>query len=242
MQDIFDFIADRRDDSGIIYCLSRKETENMAMELKSAGIQAKAYHAGLTSQERSSIQESFINDDLAIVCATIAFGMGIDKSNVRWIIHSNLPKNMEGYYQEIGRAGRDGLPAEAILYFNYRDVKLLSEFAKDSSKEEVLLEKLNRMINYAEASSCRRKIPLAYFSEELSEDCGHCDRCERPVNKIDGTLYAQMAISAAIRAKEQLPTLLMIDVLRGAKTADVFSKGLNKLKTYGVGKDLSWKE
>jgi ATP-dependent DNA helicase RecQ len=240
--DILSFLKDKSKTSGIIYCLSRKETESWTDFLVSHGYDAEAYHAGIDSESRAEIQERFVQDDLPIVCATIAFGMGIDKSNVRWVIHNNLPKNIEGYYQEIGRAGRDGLPAEAVLYFNYRDVKLLSDFASQGEQEEVMLEKLNRMIQFSESSSCRRRVLLAYFSEHLEEDCQNCDVCENPKKKIDGVKYTQMAISACIRAKESLSTLMLIDVLRGAKTADVYERKLNEIKTYGVGKDLSWRE
>jgi ATP-dependent DNA helicase RecQ len=242
LQQILDFLKARKGSSGIIYCLSRKETEEMADFLQKNGISAKSYHAGLDSNIRTQVQQDFLNDSAEIICATIAFGMGIDKSNVRWVIHNNLPKNIEGYYQEIGRAGRDGLRSEAVLYCNYRDVKLLSDFAKDSPQQDVLLEKLTRMLQYSEASTCRRQILLAYFSENLPEKCGKCDVCENPPHYFDGTLLAQKALSAAKRAGEQLATLLLIDVLRGAKTIDIFEKKLEQLKTYGAGAGNSWKE
>lgn len=242
LSDLLSFIQNHKDESGIVYCLSRKETEEMAAFLKANGLRVSAYHAGLPTETRALVQDQFLKEELEIVCATIAFGMGIDKSNVRWVVHNNLPKNIEGYYQEIGRAGRDGLAADAVLYFNYRDVKLLSDFAQDSNQEAVLLEKLDRMVQYAEASRCRRKILLAYFSEHLTADCGHCDVCAQPSFQFDGTVHAQKAISAVLRAQEQLSTLLLIDVLRGAKTAEVYARGLNQLKTYGAGKDESWKD
>lgn len=242
MADLQRFLRSHEDESGIIYCLSRRETEEMVQQLDEWDISAQAYHAGLDAGTRAKVQEDFINDDLQIVCATIAFGMGIDKSNVRWVVHNNLPKNVEGYYQEIGRSGRDGDVAEALLYYNYRDVKLLSDFAKQGEQTEVMLEKLNRMVEFAEATSCRRRILLSYFSEDLRTDCENCDVCQNPRKKIDGTRHSQMAISAVMRAKEKLSTNLLIDVLRGAKTAQIFSEGLNKIKTYGVGSENSWKE
>ncbi len=242
MDEIIDYCLSRSAESGIIYCLSRKETEEMSHTLVMAGIQAAHYHAGMESTERAEVQDKFLNDDLKVICATIAFGMGIDKSNVRYVIHNNLPKYLEGYYQEIVRAGRDGMPSDAILYYNYRDVKLLSDFARDGSQSEVLLEKLNRMVQYSEADHCRRKILLSYFSENLAEDCGNCDVCAHPPKYFNATKLAQMALSAVKRCAEQLSTLLLIDVLRGAKTADIFEKGLNKVKTYAVGAEHSWKE
>ncbi len=239
IDEILDFIESKPNQSGIIYCLSRKETEEWSQILKDNNINSAHYHAGLTSDERDKIQTEFINDEIPIICATIAFGMGIDKSNVRWIIHNNLPKNVEGYYQEIGRAGRDGLKSDTILYFNYRDVKLLADFARESEHSTVLLEKLNRMIEFAEATTCRRKILLAYFSEELHENCGKCDVCKNPPSTIDGTIIAQKALSAIKRTNESIGKNTLIDLLRGAKTSEMFSKKYNELKTYGIGADLN---
>ncbi len=236
---ILDFIEARPDKSGIIYCLSRKETEEWSQILNDNNVKANYYHAGLTSDERDKIQTAFINDEIPIMCATIAFGMGIDKSNVRWVIHNNLPKNIEGYYQEIGRAGRDSMKSDTLLYFNYRDVKLLSDFARDSEHSTVLQEKLNRMLEYAEATTCRRKILLAYFSEVLSDNCGNCDVCRNPTSTFDGTVIAQKALSAIKRADEKAGNNTIIEILRGAKTTEMFSKGYNELKTFGIGADLS---
>lgn len=242
LNEIGDFIAERMGQSGIIYCLSRKGTEEVAAELRSQGFSVGAYHAGMPAGEREQIQNEFINDDLQIICATIAFGMGIDKSNVRWIIHYNLPKNIEGYYQEIGRAGRDGMPSDTILYFNLRDVMVLKQFANKSSKNEVYTNKLYRMLNYAEATSCRRKILLAYFSEHMEEDCGNCDVCLNPPAFFDGTILAQKALSALKRINQPIGTNLLINVLRGSANQEVISRGLNRIKTYGAGKDLSFKD
>jgi ATP-dependent DNA helicase RecQ len=239
VKEIIQFINERKNQSGIIYCLSRKETESMAAELNSAGIHAQFYHAGMNPDVRAKAQEDFINDDLQIICATIAFGMGIDKSNVRWVIHNNLPKNLEGFYQEIGRAGRDGLQSKTILYYNMRDVKMLFDFIKESEFKEIYREKLQRILQYAEATTCRRRILLSYFSEHLTEDCGNCDVCLNPPAFIDGTVVAQKALSAIYRTKESIGTQMCINILRGAKTADLFEKNYHQIKTYGVGVDLS---
>jgi len=173
-EQITQFLKNRKNDSGIIYCLSRKTTEELAAKLKRKGYNAEAYHAGIDHENRSNIQDDFINDETEIICATIAFGMGIDKSNIRWVIHYNMPKNLEGYYQEIGRAGRDGLPSDTMLFHSYADVVQLQKFASNAKNEEVQLAKLDRMKQYSEALSCRRKILLSYFGEYLDEDCGNC--------------------------------------------------------------------
>jgi ATP-dependent DNA helicase RecQ len=241
-KEIASFLEQRPDQSGIIYCLSRKETENWSAFLNSSGFNARHYHAGLSNEDRENVQDGFINDRYQVICATIAFGMGIDKSNVRWVIHSNLPKNIEGYYQEIGRAGRDGLASETILYYNYRDVVLLNDFVAESEFKHVYHEKINRMLKYAEADTCRRRILLAYFGEHLTEDCGNCDICDNPPDFIDGQIITQKALSAVIRSKETLGLNLLVNVLRGAKTMEVFERGLDKMKTYGVGTEYSFKE
>jgi len=240
VKQIIDFIEERSNESGIIYCLSRKTTEELAEKLTKNGISAKAYHAGLNNETRAKTQDEFINDDCQVVCATIAFGMGIDKSNVRWVIHYNLPKNIEGYYQEIGRAGRDGLPAETVLFESYADVIQLQKFASDGLNADVQLAKLERMKQYADALSCRRKILLSYFGELVTENCGNCDICKNPPVFFDGTILAQKALSAIARLKESEPLPVIVDFLRGSRNVYIYEKNYQTLKTYGIGADISW--
>jgi len=240
VKQIIDFIENKPNESGIIYCLSRKTTEELAEKLKKSGITAKAYHAGLDNDTRAKTQDQFINDDCQVVCATIAFGMGIDKSNVRWVIHYNLPKNIEGYYQEIGRAGRDGLPAETVLFESYADVIQLQKFASDGLNSDIQLAKLDRMKQYADAVSCRRKILLSYFGELVTENCGNCDICKNPPTFFDGTILAQKALSAITRLKESEPLAVIVDFLRGSRNAYIYEKNYQELKTYGIGDDVSW--
>ncbi|WJS93700.1 DNA helicase RecQ [Flavobacterium johnsoniae] len=240
VKQIIDFIEDKPNESGIIYCLSRKTTEELAEKLKKNGISAKAYHAGLDNETRAKTQDHFINDDCQVVCATIAFGMGIDKSNVRWVIHYNLPKNIEGYYQEIGRAGRDGLPAETLLFESYADVIQLQKFASEGLNSDIQLAKLDRMKQYADAVSCRRKILLSYFGELVTENCGNCDICKNPPTFFDGTILAQKALSAITRLKESEPLAVIVDFLRGSRNAYIYEKNYQTLKTYGIGDDISW--
>ncbi|MDR6844321.1 DNA helicase RecQ [Flavobacterium granuli] len=240
VKQIIDFIKNKPNESGIVYCLSRKTTEELAEKLQKIGIKAKAYHAGLDNKIRSKTQDEFINDDCQVVCATIAFGMGIDKSNVRWVIHYNLPKNIEGYYQEIGRAGRDGLPSETVLFESYGDVIQLQKFASEGLNADVQLAKLERMKQYADALSCRRKILLSYFGELVSENCGNCDICKNPPAFFDGTIIAQKGLSAIGRLKESEALPVIVDFLRGSKNASIYDKGYQNLKTYGVGADISW--
>jgi ATP-dependent DNA helicase RecQ len=233
------FIKARPNQSGIVYCLSRKGTENLAEKLQAKGIKAKAYHAGMDAKARAAVQEEFINDETPIICATIAFGMGIDKSNVRWVIHYNMPKNMEGYYQEIGRAGRDGLPSDTLLLYGLDDLIMLREFAQQSGQAEIQLEKLGRMRQYAEAKICRRKILLSYFGDILEQDCGNCDVCKNPPKYFDGTVAIQKALSALLRTEEKVGSALLIDILRGARTQELLEKGYDSIKTYGVGREFS---
>jgi len=239
---ILEFLKNKKDQSGIIYCLSRKGTEDLADKLNNRGYQAQAYHAGLEAEVRSKIQDDFINDNTPIVVATIAFGMGIDKSNVRWIIHYNLPKNIESYYQEIGRSGRDGLPAETLMFYSYADVVKLRRFAEESSNKEIQLAKLERIQQYAEALSCRRIALLSYFGEHKTEDCGNCDICKTPPKFFDGTILTQKVCSAISRLGQKEPISVVIDVLRGAKNTNVYDKGYQHIKTYGLAKDVGYIE
>lgn len=229
-------------DAGIIYCLSRKNTEVVAEELKKKGINAAAYHAGLPTEERASIQQRFKMDQIQVVCATIAFGMGIDKGNVRWVIHYNLPQSIESFYQEIGRAGRDGAAADTILFYSLADVIQRKSFAEASGQKAINAEKLQRMQEYAEARVCRRRILLNYFGETSAEDCGHCDVCAHPPKTFDGTIVTQKALSAIVRTNEKIHIGQCIEVLRGIKSPTVVKNHYNELKTFGVGSDVSVKD
>jgi ATP-dependent DNA helicase RecQ len=240
---MLDFIARHPGDAGIIYCLSRKTCETVAQKLQQKGIKAGYYHAGMTPNQRAEAQEKFLQDDTQVIVATIAFGMGIDKSNVRWVMHYNLPKNIEGYYQEIGRAGRDGGPATAILFYSFADVMSMREMVtKDVPQRQAQLNtaKLERMQQFAEAASCRRRILLHYFSEDLGHDCGNCDICRNPPTTFDGTLLAQKALSASARTQQRVAINLLIDILRGMRNQSVLQYGYEQLKTYGAGKELPY--
>jgi len=238
-EQILNFLRARPNDAGIVYCLSRKQTENLAGKLREAGYKAEAYHAGLTGDRRAKVQSDFINDKTLIVCATVAFGMGIDKSNVRWVIHYSMPKNLENYYQEIGRAGRDGAKADTLLFYSYNDYMMLKDMIGQNGQADLQLAKLDRMKEYADSLACRRRILLNYFSEDSSQNCGNCDICANPPEHFDGTVLAQKALSAVARLKQSVGTGMAVDVLRGSARADIKRNGYDRIKTYGAGRDIS---
>ncbi len=231
-----------RNDSGIVYCISRKGAEEMDRQLRGRGYRSVVYHAGLSVSERNLAQDRFINGDVQVVCATVAFGMGIDKSNIRWVVHNNMPRNIESYYQEIGRAGRDGAKAEAVMFYSYADIATLRSFVDESGQQALNAEKLARMKEYAEASLCRRRILLSYFNETIDHDCGNCDVCLNPPERIDGTVLVLKALSAIVRINGGAGITMLIDILRGVSRQELVQRGFDRIKTYGAGRDLSFGE
>ncbi len=241
------FIADMArkypQDSGIAYCLSRAGAESTHKALTALGIRSACYHAGMSADERDRSMRAFLNGSVQVVCATVAFGMGINKSNIRWVVHNNLPGTIESYYQEIGRAGRDGLPAEAVLFYSYGDIVTLRSFAEDSGRTAVNLEKLARMEAYAEARVCRRRVLLSYFSEERDCDCGNCDICRNQPARFDGTILAQKALSAVMRTGgTAIGVFTLVNILRGQRRSDIVRAGYDTIRTFGAGADLSQPE
>jgi ATP-dependent DNA helicase RecQ len=239
------FIRSRPNDSGIVYCASRKSTESLARNLNEDGVGAKPYHAGLTNVERTKHQDAFLRDDARVITATIAFGMGINKPNVRFVVHYDLPKNLESYYQETGRAGRDGLPSECILLFRASDVAKQLHFIDEKSEKEASIarEQLQQMVHYAETRECRRGVLLEYFGEKfLPQSCDSCDNCLQPRETFDGTVHAQKFLSCVYRihARHGFGFGLghVVDVLRGADTEAIRQRGHNELSTYGIGGEL----
>ncbi|AWV97785.1 DNA helicase RecQ [Arcticibacterium luteifluviistationis] len=244
LKQIEDFLLDSPNQSGIIYCLSRKGTETVAASLQKMGFRADFYHAGCSADLRSRRQEDFIKDDLQIIVATVAFGMGIDKSNVRWVIHYNLPGNVESFYQEIGRGGRDGENAKSLLFYSYADIiqrkRMIDNSELPPEQKELMEAKLDRMRHYAEANICRRRILLSYFNEDLEDDCGNCDVCRNPRKRFDGTVITQKALSGIARTGEKVGMGMLIDILRGSRNQNLIGLGYDKIPTFGVGTDLKW--
>jgi len=236
------FLASQSGEAGIVYALSRKRVEEVAEHLQNQGFAAAAYHAGLPADVRRDVQERFLRDDILIVVATVAFGMGIDKPNVRFVVHYDMPRHIEGYYQETGRAGRDGLPAEALLLFGAQDVvmaRLMLDNTSDEDRRRIESYKLQSMVGFAESLTCRRRVLLGYFGERLEQDCGNCDVCLNPPERYDATEDARKALSCVFRVGQRFGIKYVVDVLRGADTDRIRTLHHDRLSTYGIGADRS---
>lgn len=242
---IHTFLRARTADSGIIYCLSRNGAEEVAAKLRQMGYKARHFHAKMSTEEKRQVQDAFQSDEIQIICATIAFGLGIDKPNIRWVLHFNLPKNIEAYYQEIGRAGRDGNPAEAVLFAGYNDLNTYLGFLEKSPGSEIYKgvqrEKLDRMWEFAKSQACRTNFILNYFGEYTEKPCGHCDCCLNPPVTFDATVIAQKALSACLRLNQDVGMTMLVNVLRGSSHQEIMANGYHTIKTYGAGKEFSWK-
>jgi ATP-dependent DNA helicase RecQ len=242
MVQLLRYLKEQQNQSGIIYCTSRKRVDDVAEKLADAGFNAAAYHAGMSNEQRQFVQSGFARDDIQIVVATVAFGMGINKPNVRFVVHYDIPKSIEAYYQETGRAGRDGLAAEAIMYFDPADIGRVRRFFEDIEDEQrrrVEEQRFNAMASFAEAQTCRRQILLNYFSEYKRETCGNCDICLNPPTSFDGTLVAQQALSCVYRAEQRFGIGYIVELLRGANTSRIRDNNHHQLSTYGIGKEHS---
>ena len=241
---VLEIIGRHPEERGIIYCMTRRTTEEVAESLLHSGVNCASYHAGMDADERSRVQEDFKNDRIDVVVATVAFGMGIDKPDVRFVVHYNIPGSIESFFQEIGRGGRDGLPCETVLFYNLQDIVTRRRFAEESGLPELNREKLRHMQDYAESTVCRRRILLNYFGETASEDCGNCDVCANPPQRFDGTLIVQKMLSAIVRTSQRISSTVAIDILCGTASQSVQKRGFDRLKTFGVGADVSredWK-
>lgn len=242
LQQLKQFLQDKPGDAGIIYCTTRHQVEEVATKLQAAGFVAQPYHAGLDNQTRKSAQDLFQRDEIQIIVATVAFGMGIDKPNVRFVVHYDIPKNIEGYYQETGRAGRDGAEAEALLLYGAADsvkVRGMLEMSDNENQKRIEIHKLNAMIGFAEAQTCRRRVLLNYFAESLTVDCGNCDTCLNPPETFDGTVAAQKVLSCVYRVQQRFGIKHIIDILRGSDNARITQFGHQGLSTYSIGKEYT---